>query len=93
MTIKAPVLCVAALLAGGCALDEHRPQPVSGVPNVVGLSLEDAKGTLKDAGLSYAVATPNGETPIVDHFWKVCAQDPPPGSDVYRVVLDVDREC
>ena len=64
----------------------QRPQPAAGVPDVVGLSLEDA-------GVTYYVGTPTGQTPIVDHLWEVCGQVPPPGADAYEVQLDVDREC
>ena len=94
MTIKTTAAALLFLvLASGCDQERTRPQPTYGVPDVVGLSLEDAKERLEDEGVSYYVGTPTGQTPIVDHLWEVCAQDPPPGTDAYAVQLDVDREC
>jgi beta-lactam-binding protein with PASTA domain len=93
MNVKAPFALAALIFAlAGCA-EEHRIQPVHGVPNVVGMSLEDAKETLEARGLAYDVEAPEGQTPIIDHFWEVCTQDPLPGSRRSYVELQVDREC
>ena len=94
MTVKTAIASLLALVVlAGCADDEHRTPVASGVPDVVRLSLEDAKEVLDDAGVAYYIGTPNGQTPIIDHLWEVCAQDPAPGADTWEVDLDVDREC
>jgi hypothetical protein len=93
MRINTATVLLFVALASGCGDARQRPQPAAGVPDVVGLSLEDAKEILEDAGVTYYVGTPTGQTPIVDHLWEVSGQDPPPGADAYEVQLDVDREC
>jgi hypothetical protein len=93
MMVKTAIaLLLVLLVVGGCR-EERRTRVRTGVPNVVGLSLEDAKEVLDDAGVTYYVGTPNGQTPIIDHLWEVCDQDPHPGTDTWEVDLDVDREC
>jgi hypothetical protein len=93
MRIKIAILFLLVVCtAAGCRAEQRTPVR-SGVPDVVGLSLEDAKEVLDDAGVAYYVGTPNGQTPIIDHLWEVCAQDPAPGADTWEVDLDVDREC
>jgi beta-lactam-binding protein with PASTA domain len=93
MTVKTAIaLVLLVLVAGGCR-EEHRQQPASGVPDVVGLSLEDAKETLDEAGFSYEVRAPEGQHPLIDHLWQVCEQHPLPGTDATELELDVDREC
>jgi PASTA domain len=95
MTVKtASMLVVLLLAAAGCREEqEHRRPVAAGIPDVVGLSLEDAKETLDDAGVYYEVRAPEGQRPLIDHLWEVCEQHPPPGTDATEVELDVDREC
>ncbi len=93
MIVKSAIpLLVAVLLLGGCR-EERRPPMRSGVPDVVGLSLEDAKEVLDDAGIDYDIEAPGGQTPLIEHLWEVCEQHPLPGADAWYVDLDVDREC
>jgi hypothetical protein len=93
MTVKLAMVSLLALLVVGGCRDEGRSPVRSGVPDVVGLSLEDAKEVLDGAGVEYDVEAPDGQTPLIDHFWEVCDQDPDPGFDAWYVELDVDREC
>jgi hypothetical protein len=94
MRVKTATVCVLALLAlAGCGDEEDRRPVGNGVPDVVGLSLEDAKEVLDDAGITYYVGTPSGQTPVIDHLWEVCDQDPAPGAEAWKVELAVDREC
>jgi beta-lactam-binding protein with PASTA domain len=94
MSVKTAIaLVVLVLVAGGCRAEERERPVASGVPDVVGLSLEDAKETLDDEGIYYEVRAPEGQRPLIDHLWKVCEQDPAAGSDAFEVELDVDREC
>jgi beta-lactam-binding protein with PASTA domain len=93
MAVKTAIaVSIFLLVAGGCR-EEHRKPVTSGVPDVVGLSLEDAKETLDEAEIYYEVRAPEGQRPLIDHLWVVCDQDPRPGSDGFEVELDVDREC
>jgi hypothetical protein len=93
MTVKAAIaLLILVLVAGGCR-EEHRKPVRSGVPDVVGLSLEDAKETLDDTGVYYEIRAPEGQRPLIDHLWEVCEQHPLPGAEASEVELDVDREC
>ena len=94
MPVKTTIaLVVLLLVASGCRAEEHERPVANGVPDVVGLSLEDAKETLDDAGVYYEVRAPEGQTPLIDHLWEVCAQHPAAGADAFEVELDVDREC
>jgi hypothetical protein len=95
MKCKTAILpLVVLLLGGGGCRQEDRVAPVqSGVPNVVGSSLEDAKEMLDAAGIAYDVQAPEGQTPLIDHLWEVCAQSPAPGANASYVDLTVDREC
>ena len=61
-----------------------------GVPDVRGLSLEDADGVLENAGVSWRAETPDGDPVLVKHLWEVCDQERAPGRSV---VLDVERDC
>jgi beta-lactam-binding protein with PASTA domain len=94
MTVKTAIaLFLLLLVAGGCRDEENRTPVTGGVPDVVGLSLEDAKESLDDAGVYYEVRAPEGQRPLIDHLWEVCEQHPAPGVVAYDVELDVDREC
>jgi hypothetical protein len=61
-----------------------------GVPDVTGLSLEDADDMLEQAGVSWRAETPDGEPVLVKHLWEVCDQERTPA---HSVVLYVDRDC
>jgi hypothetical protein len=61
-----------------------------GVPDVTGLSLEDADDVLEQAGVSWRAETPDGDSVLVKHLWQVCDQGRTPG---HSVVLYVDRDC
>jgi hypothetical protein len=61
-----------------------------GVPDVTGLSLEDADDVLEQAGVSWRAETPDGDAVLVKHLWAVCDQERSPGRSV---VLYVDRDC
>ena len=85
-------LVLVGLAAAGCGNEERRPDRSDGIPDVVGLSLEDAKEALDDAGVYYEVRAPEGQRPLIDHLWEVCAEDRP-RPHVWEVELQVDREC
>jgi beta-lactam-binding protein with PASTA domain len=94
MTVKTAIAVIVLLLvAGGCRAEEREHRVTSGVPDVVGLNLEDAKEALDDEGVYYEVRAPEGQTPLIDHLWRVCDQHPAAGADAFEVELDVDREC
>jgi hypothetical protein len=94
MSVKTAIALVFVLLmAGGCREEEHRRPVNGGPPDVVGLSLEDAKEVLEEAGVDYEVRAPDGQHPLIDHLWEVCSQHPRAGTDAHEVDLDVDREC
>jgi hypothetical protein len=94
MSVKTAIALLALLVvAGGCRAEAHECPVASGVPDVVGLSLEDAKETLDDEGIYYEVRAPEGQRPLIDHLWRVCGQHPAAGADAFEVELDVDREC
>jgi PASTA domain len=61
-----------------------------GVPDVRGLSLEDADDVLENAGVSWRAETRDGDPVLVKHLWEVCDQERAPGRSV---VLDVERDC
>jgi hypothetical protein len=61
-----------------------------GVPDVTGLSLEDADDRLENAGVTWRAETPDGDQVLVKHLWEVCDQERAPG---HSVVLYVDRDC
>jgi hypothetical protein len=94
MSVKTAIaLVVLLLLAAGCRAEEAERSVARGVPDVVGLSLEDAKETLDDEGIYYEVRAPEGQTPLIDHLWEVCEQHPRAGANAFEVELEVDREC
>ncbi len=61
-----------------------------GVPDLTGLSLEDADEVLEQAGISWRAETPDGDPVVAKHLWEVCDQERTPG---HSVVLYVDRDC
>jgi hypothetical protein len=61
-----------------------------GVPDVTGLSLEDADDQLEQAGFSWRAETPDGDPVLVKHLWEVCDQERGPSRSV---VLYVERDC
>jgi beta-lactam-binding protein with PASTA domain len=68
------------------------PQPPF-VPDVIGLSLEDANHELDDLGFAHDAETYDDDVPLVEHLWEVCGQDPAPGTRGLYVELYVDRDC
>jgi beta-lactam-binding protein with PASTA domain len=69
-----------------------RPQPPF-VPEVTGLSLEDATDELDGLGIAHDAETYDDDVPLVEHLWEVCSQDPTPGARGSYVELYVDRNC
>jgi beta-lactam-binding protein with PASTA domain len=63
------------------------------VPDVVGLSLEDANDELDELRIGHDTQPEEGETPIVEHLWEVCGQDPTAGERSSFVDLYVERDC
>ncbi len=68
------------------------PQPPV-VPDVTGLSLEDADDELDDLGIAHDAETYDDDVPLVEQLWEVCSQDPAPGTRGSYVELYVDRDC
>jgi beta-lactam-binding protein with PASTA domain len=68
------------------------PQPPL-VPDVVGLSLEDATDELDDLGIAYDAKSYDEDVPLVEHLWEVCDQEPVPGARDSFVELYVARDC
>ena len=66
------------------------PPPPAVIPNVVGLSLEDAEEVLDDHGIGHSAETYEGDAPLVEHFWEVCEQRP---EGLSFVELYVARDC
>lgn len=63
------------------------------VPDVTGLSLEDADDELDRLGLRWRAETPDGDPVLVKHLWEVCDQEPDPGRTGGAIVLYVRRDC
>jgi beta-lactam-binding protein with PASTA domain len=63
------------------------------VPDVVGLSLEDATEQLDDLGIEHAAESEDDDTPLIEHLWEVCGQDPSGGERSSFVELYVERDC
>lgn len=61
------------------------------LPDVTGLSLEDAEEELEDLGIPHAVLPREHGTPRLDRVWEVCYQSPPPGQRARSVRLYVRR--
>ena len=94
MAVKVLLTAVLALLLL-TSCDSSRPAPprTHVVPDVRGESLEDAAERLEARDIDWYAETPDGDEPIVLHFWRVCDQDPLPGSRASDVTLDVARIC
>jgi hypothetical protein len=77
-----------------CPRPPSPPQPPV-VPDVTGLSLEDANHELDGLGIAHDVETYDDadDVPFVEHLWEVCYQDPSPGARGSYVELYVDRDC
>jgi beta-lactam-binding protein with PASTA domain len=63
------------------------------VPDVTGLSLENADDELDDLGIAHDAETYDDDVPLVEQLWEVCSQDPAPGTRGSYVELYVDRDC
>jgi|SRR5438445_2431736 len=65
------------------------------VPDVTGLSLEDAADELEGLGIAHDAETygDDDEAPLVEHLWNVCDQTPAPGARSSYVELSVERDC
>jgi beta-lactam-binding protein with PASTA domain len=61
------------------------------LPDVVGLSLEDAEDELEGLGIPYEVQPADGDLPRVRHLWQVCYQSPDAGQRASAVRLYVSR--
>jgi beta-lactam-binding protein with PASTA domain len=70
-----------------------RPPEPPVVPDVSGLSLEDANEELDDLGIGHDAETYDDDVPLVEHLWEVCGQDPGPGARTFYVELYVERDC
>jgi beta-lactam-binding protein with PASTA domain len=69
------------------------PPQLPVVPDVAGLSLEDADEELDGLGIAHDAETNDDDVPLVEHLWEVCYQDPSPGTRGSYVELYVDRDC
>ena len=77
-------------------VDRECPSPPAEppvVPDVTGLSLEDANDELDELGIAHDVETYDSDVPLVEHLWEVCSQDPAPGERGSYVELYVARDC
>jgi beta-lactam-binding protein with PASTA domain len=63
------------------------------VPDVVGLSLEQAEEQLDRADIGYSEESLNGETVVVESLWTVCDQSPVGGEPGSSVELYVSHDC
>ncbi len=63
------------------------------VPDVVGLTLDEAEDALERADAPYRVSSSTGERPILASRWEVCEQAPDAGPTSRRVELVVARSC
>ena len=61
------------------------------LPDLVGLSLEDAEERLDAAGIAHDFSTWGEGTPAIEHLWEVCDQSPQPGQPASFVRLYVTR--
>jgi beta-lactam-binding protein with PASTA domain len=63
------------------------------VPDVVGLSLDQAEDVLDEADSPYRVTTESGERPVLESRWEVCEQTSGSGPSTRPVELVVARSC
>ena len=63
------------------------------VPDVIGDSLEDAKGELEAEGFAVVAGSADGDPILVEQLWTVCDQFPEPGRRGHAVELEVARDC
>ena len=61
------------------------------LPDLVGLSLEDAEERLDAAGIAHEVSTWGEGAPAIEQLWEVCDQSPQPGQPASFVRLYVAR--
>jgi len=61
------------------------------LPNVEGMSLEDAEEELDQRGIPFEVQPRDEGTPRIKHLWQVCYQSPPAGQRATSVRLYVRR--
>jgi beta-lactam-binding protein with PASTA domain len=61
------------------------------LPDVTGISLEDAEEELEGLGIPYVVHPREKGTPRVERLWQVCYQSPPSGVRASSVRLYVRR--
>ncbi|MBN6040573.1 PASTA domain-containing protein [Amycolatopsis sp. 195334CR] len=68
-------------------MDERRHADVVTVPDVVGMTVRDGRRVATEAGVALAQPDPDGP-PLGaltwPGVWVITAQDPPPGSQLYR---------
>jgi beta-lactam-binding protein with PASTA domain len=67
------------------------PDPAVVLPDVVGMSLEDAEDELEELRIRYVAESRVGDTPRVEHLWEVCYQSPRAGMRASSVHLYVRR--
>lgn len=66
---------------------------LSTVPNVIGLSLDEAKRELAERGIDYYVDDDGTGEVVVDSAWTVCDQWPYSGEGSETVELSVEHIC
>jgi hypothetical protein len=94
MTVKVLATAVLPLLlVTSCGAAQPARPLTHVVPDVRGESLEDAADGLDARNIAWTAETPDGDEPLVLHFWRVCDVEPSPGSRVGSVTLHVDRVC
>ena len=67
------------------------PETAFVLPNVVGMTLENAQEELEGLGIPYQVVPRGRGTPRVARLWRVCYQSPPVGMRASSVRLYVRR--
>ena len=63
------------------------------IPDVVGESLEDGEDELRYAGIESSAHSLEDEPILLESFWTVCDQSPPPGASSQAVELYVAHDC
>ncbi len=72
-------------------VERECPNSAFVLPDVVGMSLDDAEEELDGLGIPYEVQPREGGTPRVEHLWEICYQSPQPGQLASSVRLYVRR--